>query len=67
MLCGSRAWCMESMRTSGSGSSTPGVSLTLTLQMPRPWRLVPREVRGPTIAGYAAWIWSSTEVTSSHV
>ena len=36
MLCGSRAWCMASKRTSGSFSSVSGLSEILTHQMSRP-------------------------------
>ena len=41
MLCGSRAWCSASKRTSGSFSSTPGLSEIFTAQSSRPSRLWP--------------------------
>ena len=65
MPWGSRAWCRESMRISGSGSSTPGLSDTLTIQRSRPWSESPREDLAETNWGYAAVSWSRTEPISA--
>ncbi len=54
MPMGSRAWCSASMRISGSGSSTPGLSDTFTIQRSRPWSDCPMEDLAETNWGYAA-------------
>jgi hypothetical protein len=67
MPSGSRAWCNESMRTSGSFSSIAALSETLSIQIARPSTVVPRLAFAVVNVGYAAWIWSSTDCTCAYV
>jgi hypothetical protein len=66
-LWGSRAWWRAVKRTSGSPSSTPGLSPSSIIHSGRPSPVVPIWVRAETRAGNSARIWSRMATVSANV